>query len=45
MNHTYLRFFAEHFNLTVIDCVVRHELIVAQINYVSQTSIEVLLKV
>ena len=45
MNHAYLRFFFEHFHLIVIDCVVRHELIVAQINYVSQNSIEVFLKV
>ena len=45
MNHAYLRFFSEHFHLIVIDYVVRHELIVAQINYVSQTSIKALLKV
>ena len=45
MNHAYLRHFFERFHLIVIDYVVRHALIVVQINYVCQTSVEVLLEV
>ena len=45
MNHAYLRNFSERFHLIVIDYVVRHALIVVQINYVCQTSVEVLLEV
>ena len=45
MNHAYLRFFSERFHLIVIDYFARHALVVVQINYVCQTSVEVLLEV